>query len=101
MTRFEAYCETKRRQYGDKFVPPTGKSFIIAYNMGQNYRVKVETKYDTETRTRWGYIGLTTGWQPAFLLMRNSRAFGSSDLLNPDRDIVVAYHWLTGKRRAA
>jgi hypothetical protein len=101
MTRFEVYCEKKRQQYGDKFVPPKGKDFINAYNMGEDYRVYVRTRYPSgDTISRWGYVGLTTGWQPCFLLMRNSRAFGSSDTLEDGRDVVMDWHWLTRKRRA-
>lgn len=100
MTAFEIYCQRKRQEYGEKFVPPTGQEFIAAFNLGSNYRIKVETKYDTETWVRWGYVGITTGWQPCFLLMHSVRAYGSSDTLDPVRDIVVDYHWLRERRAA-
>ena len=82
MTRFEEYCERKRAEYGDRFVAPTGEQFINAFNRGQAYRIKVRTDYgDGEVRERWGFVGITTGWQPAFLLMRSTRSVGSSDVL--------------------
>jgi hypothetical protein len=48
---------------------------------------------------RWGYVGLTTGWRPAFLLMKRRGQVGSSDLLNPQRDKIVNSKWLTEKKR--
>lgn len=101
MTAFERYCERKRAQYGDKFVPPTGDAFIDAFNKGVEYRIKVETKWaDDYTHTRWGYVGVTSGWQPCFLLMRNVRAYGSSDTLQEGRDRITDAHWLKERRAA-
>ena len=46
------------------------------------WRVYLVTTYsDGSTWHRTGYIGKTTGTRPAFLLMHDSRAIGSSDLL--------------------
>lgn len=94
MNRFQEYCERKRQQYGDKFSPPTGGAFINAFNSGENFRIKVRTVYPSgETRERWGFVGITTGWSPVFLLMRNRRCWGSSDTLDPQRDTIIDCHW--------
>jgi hypothetical protein len=94
MTKFEEYCARKRAEYGDKFVPPSGREFIDAFNKGERYRVQVRTLWDGHSHTRWGFIGVTTGWQPCFLLMRNVLQRGSSDTLTPGRDQVIDWHWL-------
>jgi len=39
--------------------------------------------------TRFGTVGMTTGWRPAFLLMHRSSDIGSSDLLGPDDHVVA------------
>lgn len=52
-------------------------------------RVKVVNVADGSA-PRFGTVGITTGWKPAFLLMHRSNAVGSSDLLGPnDRVIAV------------
>lgn len=98
MTRFEEYCQRGRARWGDKFVPPTGTEFINAYNSGTDFRIKVRTKYVTEVYERWGFVGITTGWAPVFLLMHSVRARGSSDTLNPDRDKIVECKMVSRRR---
>src|SRR5262245_31488243 len=100
MTRFEEYCARQQALHGDKFVPPTDPRFIDAYNKGQAYRIKVRTVYPGSDSTweRWGFVSLTTGWQPAFMLMRRSGQHGSSDLLGA-RDTIVDTNWIRPARR--
>lgn len=53
-------------------------------------RIKVTTTYpDGETFTRFGTVGVTTGWRPVFLLMKRSDSVGSSDVLGPDDKVVA------------
>lgn len=58
--------------------------------VGTQHRVKVETVYRDDEGTvrdvhvRCGRIGKTTGTRPAYLVMHNSRAIGSSDVILPD-----------------
>lgn len=93
-TRFEDYCARQRAQFGDKFSPPNNPQFIAAFNNGNTYRVRVLTKYPGgDEFLRWGFLGITTGWSPAFLLMRQRGQHGSSDVLS-DRDQIVASKWI-------
>jgi hypothetical protein len=52
------------------------KSFIPYFENGQ--RIEVETHYEGK---KCGYVGVTTGWRPAFILIFNKRAHGSSVVL--------------------
>ena len=90
MTRFEEYCNRQRQRHGAEFVPPTDTRFIYAYNKGEHYRVKVLTCYGAERFMRWGYVALTTGHKPSFMLMRRRGQHGSSDLLGERENIVAS-----------
>ena len=92
-TRFEDYCARGRAQHGDRFQAPTDMRWINAYNNGRDYRVKVRFSHGEE---KWGFVALTTGWGPSFMLMRREGQHGSSDLLG-DRDEIVA-HKMKGQR---
>lgn len=71
-------------QYGDKFdTSDLDKRFIQYYQSGQ--RIKVETCGMIMT----GTVGVTTGWKPAFLLMRTSRSIGSSWLLGKECKLLA------------
>ena len=83
-SRFEAYCRRQRAQWGEKFVPPTCPALIAAYNKGDRYRIKVDGMDD---RPAWGFVTLTTGWQPSFMLMRTRSQRWSSHLLS-ERDKI-------------
>lgn len=85
-TKYETFIAKKRREYGDKFDDShLYKALIPYFNSGQ--RVKVSW-YNEPPMT--GTIGVTTGWRPAFLLMRTSRSMGSSITLEPGSVRVVA-----------
>lgn len=86
-TEYELYLARKRREYGDRFVPPDAPQFVRYF---QGPRIKVRTTYPSgETYERTGTVSITTGWKPAFLLMRRSNAFGSSDLLRRDDEVIA------------
>jgi hypothetical protein len=73
----------KTAQYGNKFDPSgLDKRFITYYQTGQ--RIKVETCGMIMT----GTVGVTTGWKPAFLLMRTSRSMGSSWILGTESKLL-------------
>lgn len=94
-TRYEQFIARKVREYGDKFdTSDLAPQFVRYFNSGE--RVRVDFGYAQLT----GTIGVTTGWRPAFLLMRTSRSHGSSDLLSKDDRIIAvkegrAYRQLT------
>jgi hypothetical protein len=62
----------------------------FAAYLGTDQRIRVQTTYPNgETWTRTGTVGVTTGWRPAFLLMRRRTDHGSSDVLRPDDRIIA------------
>lgn len=88
-TKFEEYCARQRRQYGDRFNPAgLAEEFRRYYNSGE--RVRVRFGYGEELT---GTIGVTTGWQPCFLLMRTSRSIGSSYTLSDRDQVIAAKRW--------
>lgn len=81
---YDEYRARKVAEFGDKFddssLAPQFKRFL---RTGQ--RIKVRTRYG---ETKFGTVGVTTGWKPSFLLMHNSRSIGSSTLLHADDEIL-------------
>lgn len=94
MTKYEAAIDRRQRIHGEKF--STGSldpRFVQYYNTGE--RIRVATCGEVLT----GTVGMTTGWAPAFLLMRTRRSIGSMWTLGPkDRILAVqrgrTYHAL-------
>ena len=83
MNNFTDLVNRRTAQYGDKFdVSDLDKRFIAYYQNGQ--RIKVETCGMIMT----GTVGVTTGWKPAFLLMRTSRSMGSSWILGTESKLL-------------
>lgn len=81
---FDALTNRRRVTYGKQFDPSNlAPQFVPFYESGQ--RVIVETKYGETLR---GYVGVTTGWKPCFLLMHNTRSISSSHTLSADDKIV-------------
>lgn len=65
-------------------------AFEPYYESGQRVRVDFVTLDGTEVyETLTGTIGKTTGWKPAYVLMRTSRSLGSPYLLSA-RDRITA-----------
>ena len=55
----------------------------------QDIRVEVRTVLEDGTvLDRSGWVGITTGWRPAFLLMRRANDTGSSDVLKAS-DVIL------------
>jgi hypothetical protein len=97
MTKYDDMCTKRRIHYSNQ--PHTfseqnlNPAFISAYNNGDTFRVKVD--FGDGDKPKWGYIGLTTGWQPCFLLMRTRYQMGSSNTINENCNILDS-HWLRG-----
>lgn len=83
--RFQSFIERKRREHGVRFDPSELASAFVPYFESQE-RVRVRLKYGEEMT---GTIGVTTGWRPAFLLMRSSRALGSSVVLSSEASVIA------------
>jgi|BioPla2DNA2_1021312.scaffolds.fasta_scaffold50315_4 uncharacterized protein YydD (DUF2326 family) len=95
-TKYDQYIERKRREYGEKFNPSDlAKQFIPYFNDGK--RIKVETCGMTIT----GTVGVTTGWKPAFLLMRTSRSIGSPCVLSENDKITAVKYGKKYQERMA
>jgi len=78
-----------RRRHGDKFDPSCLAPQFAEYYGNRDIRVTVERTYASgETWRRTGWIGRTSGWRPAFLLMARINVYGSSDVLSADDRIV-------------
>ena len=92
MNNFTDLVNRRTAQYGDKFdVSDLDKRFIAYYQNGQ--RIKVETCGMVMT----GTVGVTTGWKPAFLLMRTSRYMGSSWILGTESKLLSVQASYKGK----
>ena len=92
MNNFTDLVNRRTAQYGDKFdVSDLDKRFIAFYQNGQ--RIKVETCGMVMT----GTVGVTTGWKPAFLLMRTSRSMGSSWILSTESKLLSVQASYKGK----
>jgi hypothetical protein len=82
MTKYEAYCERKTAEYGARFVRPSGSAELVAaFNDGGRYEVDINGP-GFERYVKRGRVGITTGWQPCFLLMLTRRSMGSSITLD-------------------
>ena len=92
MNNFTDLVNRRTAQYGDKFdVSDLDKRFIAYYQNGQ--RIKVETCGMVMT----GTVGVTTGWKPAFLLMRTSRSMTSSWILGTESKLLSVQASYKGK----
>jgi len=82
--KYQEYIERKQKEYGAKFNScDLAPQFIRYYENRQ--RVIVKTHYGETIR---GYVGITTGWKPCFILLKNVRSIGSSETLS-DKDEIV------------
>lgn len=85
MRSFAEYKTRKTHEYGSMFdASNLPEKFVRYYENGM--RIKIRFPWGEE---KTGTIGITTGWRPAFLLVRSSRSLGSSVLLGEDVQIVV------------
>ncbi|MGH7962943.1 MAG: hypothetical protein ACRERD_14120 [Candidatus Binatia bacterium] len=78
----------KQTEHGDKFDPSDlAEKFISHFESGE--RIRVEFDYGSGGKcVRTGRVSVTTGWKPAFLLIRRRTDRGSSTLLNSDDRIT-------------
>jgi hypothetical protein len=84
--RYHDFVQRQKAKHGDMFSEENlNRNFISAYNNGDTFRVLVDLGYDKPV---WGYIGVTTGWKPCFLLMRRRGQHGSSDTINKECKIL-------------
>lgn len=81
---WEYYFAKKVSQYGEKFDPSDlSPKFIPYFESGQ----RIEVNLHAEGIKR-GYVGVTTGWKPSFLLVARRGCAGSSILLTSEDQII-------------
>lgn len=91
MRAYDRYVVRQRHRYGAEFSEPSRVEVdrFGPYLGDTDVRITVSRTYDNgEVYQRTGYIGITTGWKPAFLLMSRVGSIGSSDLLDAKDTIV-------------
>lgn len=78
MRSYTDFIESKKMQYGN-FTDKELKQELIPYFESQQ-RIEIEflDKDNNIEFTKRGRIGVTSGWQPCFLLMLTTRSMGSS-----------------------
>lgn len=84
MSKYDDFIARKYHEFGDRFdQSDLDPRFVPYFNSGQRIRIQSLGQIVT------GTVGATSGWKPAFLLMRRSSDHGSSWLLGP-RDEILA-----------
>lgn len=86
MSEYIAYLKRQSKKYGDKFDPSNLAPQFAPYLHSWN-RVTV----DMWDKVRKGYVGVTTGWRPVFLLMHRLTSIGSSNLLNSEHKLLEVF----------
>lgn len=81
---YQSMITQRKAKFADKFSDrDLSQKFVKYFENGQ--RIKVETSGLVLT----GTVGITTGWVPAFLLIRTTRSMGSPWVLS-DSDKILA-----------
>jgi len=81
---YKSYLARKRAEFGDIFDPDDlAENFIPYFESGQHIEVT-----DQHGNKAQGYVEVTTGWKPAFILVYNRRGLGGSWILR-DTDTVT------------
>ncbi len=87
MTRYEETMLVKRSQYRDKFDASSLAAVSPAIREAYNSRHRIRVQFP-DNSTADGYVGITTGWRPAFILLWNKRSISSPIVLRPDDRVV-------------
>lgn len=84
---YKTLIDARRDQYPISFDDSAlAKAFIPHFNVGKRRRIKVQ--FHPSEKPVWGFVGVTTGWKPTFLLMRNIRCHGSRYVLDDSCKIL-------------
>lgn len=93
MRSYDDLLRRGRARHGERFDPSALEtSFVRWYESGDRIKVEYVIPGDPgkgDILTAYGTVGVTTGWRPAFLLMRSANARGSSYVIGPN-DRVAA-----------
>ena len=95
MSNYSDFVTSKVAAYANSGHPfsndELASQFIDAFNNGRDYRIQVDFGYGE--KPVWGYVGVTTGWRPIFLLMRRRGQMGSRETLQQHHKILAS-KWL-------
>ena len=84
MSKYTDYIARKRAEYGERFDPSElDPRFAPYFDNGERVRVA------TYGLVLTGTIGVTTGWRPAFLLIRRKTDRGSSWVLGANSHVLA------------
>lgn len=83
-TYIEQVIEAGIAVHGDKFDASDLDERFVRYYFSKE-RVKIK---DSSGKIMYGIVDKTTGWKPVFLLMYNSRSFGSGELIGQRIEII-------------
>jgi hypothetical protein len=98
-TNWERAVARKRAEWGDKLdLSHINEAFTPFYGR-KDIRLEVVTPWDDEPVLH-GWVGVTTGWRPALLLMRRVDSDGSSDVIGADWRIT-GWKWRGDRRYKA
>lgn len=87
MTRYEEFCMRGRSRYGSQFnTSSVAQKFVGYYNSRERIRVQFPGH-----STMDGYVGVTTGYTPVFILVYNRRSLGSSIVLDDEFNLVKVF----------
>ncbi len=79
MNNYEDFMIRKIHEYGSKFDSSNlNLDFMKYYENNKRIKVKIDGKIVN------GFVGVTTGWRPVFILMRTKRSIGSSYIIGKD-----------------
>lgn len=79
----QSAIDRQRARHGDAYLGPNPDDVAAFGPYYHGACVEIETTYGGgQTHRRRGYIGLTTGWAPSFLLLSRRNSRGSSDLIS-------------------
>ena len=86
MSEYIAYLKRQSKKYGDKFDPSNLAPQFAPYLHSWN-RVAV----DMGDKVRKGYVGVTTGWRPVFLLLHRRNSIGSTNILTLNDKLLEVF----------
>lgn len=90
--KLRGYAQRQLRKMPNFTTACLSEKFVRYFERGSTERIKIERGVNLR-HTEFGYVSVSTGWQPVFLLIRSARSRGSSVCLEDTDDIVgVKYH---------
>lgn len=85
MSKLDDYKNRQLARYGDKCdfseLDKTDCTIKSAYESGYRMNFNYSPTGLPEDFPARGYVGITTGWKPAFIRIHNKRSMGGSDIL--------------------